>query len=67
MSEKIGLVGLGIMGKPMARNLMQAGYQLVVHNRSREKTSELAAQGATATESPKEVAEESAAQHLLFA
>jgi 2-hydroxy-3-oxopropionate reductase len=35
VSEKIGLIGLGLMGRPMARNLLNAGYQLVVHNRSR--------------------------------
>ncbi len=34
MSTTIGFIGLGIMGKPMARNLMKAGYQLVVYNRS---------------------------------
>lgn len=34
MSGKIGLIGLGLMGRPMARNLIQAGFELVVHNRS---------------------------------
>lgn len=53
---KIGFIGLGIMGKPMARNLMKAGYSLVVHNRSRAKVDELAKEGATAASSPKEVA-----------
>ena len=57
MTEKIGFVGLGIMGKPMARNLMKAGYELVVHNRSREVVEELAGEGAGAAESPEEVAE----------
>jgi 2-hydroxy-3-oxopropionate reductase len=52
---KIGFIGLGIMGKPMARNLMKAGYSLVVHNRSRAKVDELAKEGATAASSPKEV------------
>ncbi|MDQ4062611.1 MAG: NAD(P)-binding domain-containing protein, partial [Actinomycetota bacterium] len=37
MSERIGFVGLGIMGQPMARNLIRAGYRLVVYNRSRGK------------------------------
>ena len=36
-------IGLGVMGKPMARNLLRAGYPLVVHNRSREPVEELAA------------------------
>jgi 2-hydroxy-3-oxopropionate reductase len=59
MPEKVGFVGLGIMGKPMARNLMQAGYELVVHNRTMEKAEELASEGATAAGSPREVAKES--------
>jgi 2-hydroxy-3-oxopropionate reductase len=59
MAEKIGFVGLGIMGKPMAKNLMQAGYELTVHNRSPEKAEELAAEGAVAAGSPREVAENS--------
>ncbi|MCA1738019.1 MAG: 2-hydroxy-3-oxopropionate reductase [Actinobacteria bacterium] len=57
MPEKIGFVGLGLMGRPMARNLMQAGYDLVVHNRSRGKVEELVSEGATAAESPREVSE----------
>ncbi len=59
MAEKVGFIGLGIMGKPMARNLMEAGYDLVVHNRSPEKAEELAKDGSTAAESPKEVAGQS--------
>jgi 2-hydroxy-3-oxopropionate reductase len=59
MAERIGFIGLGIMGKPMARNLMEAGYELVVYNRSRGKVDELAQQGAEAAESPREVAEQS--------
>jgi 2-hydroxy-3-oxopropionate reductase len=59
MAEKVGFIGLGIMGKPMARNLMDAGYELTVHNRSREPVDELAEDGATAASSPKEVAENS--------
>jgi 2-hydroxy-3-oxopropionate reductase len=42
----IGFIGLGIMGKPMARNLMKAGYSLVVHNRSRAAVEELGREGA---------------------
>ncbi len=59
MAEKVGFIGLGIMGKPMAENLMQAGYELVVHNRSPEKAEELAREGATAAETPREVAGQS--------
>jgi 2-hydroxy-3-oxopropionate reductase len=55
----IGFIGLGVMGKPMARNLLQAGYALVVHNRSREPVRDLAREGATAAHSPAEVAEKS--------
>jgi 2-hydroxy-3-oxopropionate reductase len=53
---KIGFIGLGIMGKPMAKNLIKAGYSLVVHNRSRTKVDELVKDGATPAASPKEVA-----------
>src|SRR3712207_5584673 len=45
------------MGRPMAKNLMGAGYSLVVHNRSPEKAERLANEGATAAGSPREVAE----------
>jgi 2-hydroxy-3-oxopropionate reductase len=58
MAEAIGFIGLGIMGRPMAKNLMSAGYELVLQNRSPEKAEELAKEGdATAAGSPKEVAE----------
>jgi 2-hydroxy-3-oxopropionate reductase len=59
MAERVGFIGLGIMGKPMARNLMDAGYELTVHNRSPEKAEELGEGGATVAASPKEVAEQS--------
>jgi 2-hydroxy-3-oxopropionate reductase len=55
----IGFIGLGIMGKPMARNLIKAGYSLVVHNRSRAAVEELIKDGTQAAGSPKEVAERS--------
>ncbi len=57
MADAVGFIGLGIMGRPMAKNLMEAGYDLVVHNRSPEKAEELAQEGATAAGSPREVAE----------
>ena len=59
MPERVGFIGLGIMGKPMARNLMDAGYDLTVHNRSPEKAEELGEQGASVAESPGEVARNS--------
>src|SRR5918998_450155 len=59
MPDKVGFVGLGIMGKPMAKNLMDAGYDLTVHNRSPQKAQELGEQGATVAESPKEIARNS--------
>lgn len=49
--EKVGFVGLGIMGKPMARNLIKAGYELTVHSRSRPPVDELASDGARVAES----------------
>lgn len=60
MAEKIGLIGLGIMGKPMARNLVKAGFELVVHNRSRGAVDELTSESSsiTAANSPREVAEQ---------
>lgn len=54
---KIGFIGLGIMGKPMSKNLLKAGYQLVVYNRSNPSVDELIALGAERANSPKEVAE----------
>lgn len=54
--ESIGFIGLGIMGRPMALNLLRAGYSLVVHNRTRAKEEELVSEGARAAASPREVA-----------
>jgi len=52
---KVGYIGLGLMGKPMARNILKAGYPLFVHNRSQEKVNELVQEGAIAANSPAEV------------
>lgn len=52
----VGFIGLGIMGKPMAINLLNAGYKLVVHSRSQAPVQELVALGASAAPSPSEVA-----------
>jgi 2-hydroxy-3-oxopropionate reductase len=59
MAETIGFIGLGIMGRPMAHNLLKHGYQLVVHNRHQEVTNEFIAQGARSAPTPKEVAAQS--------
>ena len=56
MAETIGFIGLGVMGKPMAKNLIKAGHRLVVHNRSRAAADEVAKDGATAASSPADVA-----------
>src|SRR5262245_52563533 len=55
MAQTIGFIGLGIMGRPMAKNLLTAGYPLVVHSRSRGPVDELVAAGARAATSPREV------------
>src|SRR5262245_34382204 len=52
----VGFIGLGIMGKPMARNLLKAEYPLVIHNRSRAAVDELSKEGAQPAASSKEVA-----------
>ncbi|MGP8069632.1 MAG: NAD(P)-dependent oxidoreductase [Candidatus Bathyarchaeia archaeon] len=53
---RVGFIGLGIMGKPMASNLIRKGYMLTVFNRSKKPVDELASIGALAADSPKEVA-----------
>ncbi len=55
-SEKLGFIGLGLMGKPMARNLKKAGAQVTVFNRSRPALDELAAEGFATAESAAEAA-----------
>lgn len=57
--KRIGFIGLGVMGKPMAINLLKAGFPLTVWNRTRSKMDELIAMGAHGASSPKEVAEKS--------
>ena len=58
MSERIGFIGLGRMGLPMAYNLLRAGYDVTVHNRSQEKVRQIADAGATAATSTAEVMEQ---------
>ena len=55
----IGFIGLGIMGRPMSKRLMEAGYSLVVHDINREPVNELVSLGAKEAWSPKEVAAQS--------
>jgi 2-hydroxy-3-oxopropionate reductase len=63
MSHTVGFIGLGLMGKPMARNLLKKGFAVIVHSRSRGPVDELVNEGATATDSPASVAR--AAKHIM--
>jgi len=55
---RVGFVGLGIMGQPMAANVLGAGFPLAVFNRTKSKCQPLAALGATVARSPRELAEQ---------
>ncbi len=57
--ETIGFIGLGLMGRPMALHLHQAGYPLVLYNRSKPVVTELCALGMTTAESPRDAARQS--------
>jgi 2-hydroxy-3-oxopropionate reductase len=57
--ERIGFIGLGAMGKPMARNLLNAGFPISVLTRTRSKIDDLLAAGALWCDTPKEIAERS--------
>ena len=59
MKPKVGLIGLGLMGLPMGRNFLKAGFPLTVWNRTREKAEQLSTDGAQVANSPREVAAES--------
>jgi 2-hydroxy-3-oxopropionate reductase len=59
MPEKIGFIGLGVMGRPMAKHLVAKGQNVVVHNRGRAPVDDLVAAGATAATSSTEVARQS--------
>lgn len=59
MAQTIGFIGLGIMGRPMAKNLLKAGCPLIVHSRSRGPVDELVQAGAKAAGSAREVAAQS--------
>ena len=56
MAQVVGFIGLGIMGRPMAKNLLKAGYPLVVHSRSPGPIQELVGAGAKSAASPRDVA-----------
>ena len=58
MLEKVGFIGLGIMGMPMARNLLKAGFEVVAYNRTKSKAEQLAKEGAKKADSPGELAME---------
>lgn len=53
---RLGFIGLGVMGRPMALNLLRAGYSLTVHSRSRPPVDDLVAAGATSADAPSAVA-----------
>src|ERR1043166_52259 len=59
MQSKIGFIGLGSMGKPMAANIVKAGFELTVYDLREEPCKALAALGAKIAVSPREVAEKS--------
>jgi 2-hydroxy-3-oxopropionate reductase len=59
MKKTVGFIGLGIMGKPMAKNLLKAGFPLVVFSRSKGPVEELVKEKARSAGSPREVAEQS--------
>lgn len=59
MKKTVGFIGLGIMGKPMAKNLLKAGFPLMVYSRSKDSIEDLTKEGAFPALSPKEVAERS--------
>ena len=58
MLKKVGFIGLGIMGMPMARNLIKAGFEVVAYNRTVSKAEALVKEGARKANSPRELAKE---------
>ena len=59
IKPKLGFIGLGIMGKPMAKNLIKAGYSLIVHDLNRASVEDLSKEGAQTATSSAEVAQQS--------
>lgn len=58
MTDTVGFIGLGVMGRPMARNLLKRGFPLIVHSRSQGPVDDIVAAGAAAARSPADVARE---------
>ena len=56
MSTKIGFIGMGIMGRPMAKNLLEAGHEVTVYNRTESRCEEVVAAGAAKASTPAECA-----------
>jgi len=59
MAKRVGFIGLGMMGTPMSKNLLKAGFELTVWNRTQSKMKEIVERGAKPTSSAKEVAQKS--------
>lgn len=59
MKRKVGFIGLGIMGKPMAKNILKAGFPIVVFSRTKGPVEELVKEGASSADSPKEIGQRS--------
>jgi 3-hydroxyisobutyrate dehydrogenase-like beta-hydroxyacid dehydrogenase len=57
MTPKIGFIGMGIMGQPMAENILKAGYELMAYNRTKEKAQALADKGGIVVSTPAELTE----------
>ena len=57
VSNKVGFIGMGIMGRPMALNLLKAGHEVTVYNRTESRTREAVEAGAKKTSTPRECAE----------
>jgi 3-hydroxyisobutyrate dehydrogenase-like beta-hydroxyacid dehydrogenase len=64
---KIGFIGLGKMGVGMARNLMRAGHELTVYNRTKEKAASLVREGASVAATPAEAARDAEAVFTMLA
>ena len=58
MEKRVGFIGLGIMGMPMAHNLIKAGFEVVVYNRTTSKAEQMVSEGAKKVDSPRELADE---------
>jgi len=59
IEKRVGFIGLGIMGMPMAYNLIKAGFEVVVYNRTISKAEQMVSKGAKKADSPRELAAES--------